>query len=98
MYIPICQKCHTEWTWLETIKNIFKLNCPHCEEKQYQSASSKKKSMTINAVFIVTVFFLNVLFNFKLGLTILIGILMLVLLISTLPFYLRLANEEEYWF
>lgn len=96
--MPTCQNCHTEWTWLETLKNIFSLTCPHCKTKQYQSASSKKQSMVMNVVFIVIIFFKNVLLDVSLGVEIGIITLLFLLLIGTLPFYLQLANEEEYWF
>lgn len=96
--MPICENCKQEWTWLQTIKNMFRLTCPYCKTKQYQSARSKKKASYINALPIIGVFLANVLFSVTIGVSIVFLVLLLTVFIATIPFYMELANEEEFWF
>lgn len=95
--MPICQNCKQPWTWLVTIKNMFRLKCPYCGEKQYQSARSKRIASFVNIGFLLIIFSINIL----LSLTVEIGFILLLIVFSflfgTMPFYMELANEEEFW-
>ncbi|GIO28384.1 TIGR04104 family putative zinc finger protein [Ornithinibacillus bavariensis] len=42
--MPICQNCGEKWSWRQTMKTLFKLKCPHCSTKQYESTSSRLRS------------------------------------------------------
>ncbi|SFG68457.1 cxxc_20_cxxc protein [Halobacillus alkaliphilus] len=96
--MPVCKSCKEEWTWGETMKKSFTLaagiTCPHCEKKQYLTASSRKKS-SLSIFLIPLVMLISLLFDNSspLFLFFLIGIGALVMSIQ--PFIMELSNEEE---
>lgn len=95
--MPICQNCKEQWTWLATIKNMFRMKCPYCGEKQYQSARSKKIASFVNGIFLLIVFLINIFLSLSIGTVFLLFPVILSLLFGTIPFYLELASEEEFW-
>ena len=58
--MPTCQKCGAEWLWTQTFKAMMRFRismvCPYCEEKQYESVSSKRKTMLIGMLPIPLIF------------------------------------------
>lgn len=96
--MPICQHCKQKWTWLESMKKIFRMTCPYCGEKQYQSAQSKKIASFIYVIPMLIVFIMNSLFSLSIGVGLMFLLLILALFFSIIPFYLKLSNEEEFWF
>lgn len=95
--MPVCKKCHTQWTWIETVKATLVIDvgfiCPHCQNKQYETKESRRKTRYLNFVVIIP-FILKLLFNIS-------GIFMLVLFplllfvnMAIYPFLLRLQNTE----
>src|SRR5690625_7214214 len=63
IWMPICQNCKQPWTWLVTIKNMFRLKCPYCGEKQYQSARSKRIASFVNIGFLLIIFLFFILLS-----------------------------------
>lgn len=45
--MPICQNCHKQWSWKQTVKKMFTLDtgmiCPNCGKKQLLTTQSKKE-------------------------------------------------------
>lgn len=97
--MPVCQSCGKEWTWKQTMKTLFKLKCPYCGEKQYESAKSRMKNSMISVLLISIVMLpVSVLLDLSLVTTVTLSFLAAVILFSVYPFVLKLSNEEEpYW-
>lgn len=96
--MPICQKCHQQWGWMQTIRKMFTLDtsmiCPHCGKKQYLTIRSKKKSNLL--VFIIPfIMLLGVLFSVPPLITLIGIVLSSVAVIGIYPLFFELANEEE---
>lgn len=92
--IPVCQSCKKEWTWKQTIKRTFRLKCPHCGSKQYESASSKKKG-SLFILFVLIPLPINVLFDLSISVALVLSVIVALIMISIYPFVLKLSNEEE---
>ncbi len=92
--MPICQNCGKKWTWKQTMHSLFKLKCPHCCEKQYESASSRKRTTMISLIPLISLP-INVLFNFPWWMVVVFMIPMLAILSIFYPFMMEISNEEE---
>lgn len=96
--MPTCQNCGKKWTWRQTIKTLFKLKCPYCDKRQYESASSRMRSGILALLPLVVILPINSLFDFSVGIALIIGIAMVLLIFALYPFILKLSNElEPYW-
>ncbi len=92
--MPICQSCANKWTWKQTIKTLFRLKCPHCGKKQYESASSRKRTSMISLIPLITLP-LNVLFNLPWWMVVVFMIPMLAISWILIPLKMEISNEEE---
>lgn len=97
--MPICQNCGEQWTWSQTVKTIFKLKCPYCSKKQYESASSRWKGSILSVFLLLFILLpLNILFNFSPAAALFFGFVIVVIMLALYPFFLTLSNEKEsYW-
>ncbi|WP_174612858.1 TIGR04104 family putative zinc finger protein [Virgibacillus ihumii] len=96
--MPTCQNCGNEWSWKQTIKTLFKLKCPHCGEKQYESASSRRWGGMFVLIPLLLIMPVNIWLEMPIVVAILLVIIFLLIMFSTYPFILKLSNEEEpYW-
>lgn len=94
--MPTCQKCAKEWSWKQTFKKMFTLNtamnCPHCDQKQHYTKTTRKKTAVFSFItpFIV---FLNL---FNISAYLIIGIILAYcsFVLVLLPFLIELSNEE----
>ncbi|MFB4166936.1 TIGR04104 family putative zinc finger protein [Virgibacillus sp. JSM 102003] len=95
--MPVCHNCGRKWTWKQTIKTMFRLKCPHCGKKQYESASSRIRG----SVFVLIPLILlpiNAWFEFSIGTVLILAIIFAFIMIGLYPFIIKLSNEEEpYW-
>ncbi|MEN1968390.1 TIGR04104 family putative zinc finger protein [Lentibacillus sp. N15] len=96
--MPICQNCGREWTWKQTIKTLFKLKCPHCGERQYETAASRWKNGMFTMIWLVIftpiVSFLDV----SMPGAVIVGSILILIQLGIHPFNLKLSNEfEPYW-
>ncbi len=95
--LPTCQNCGEKWTWKQTIKTLFKLKCPHCHVKQYESASSRKQG----AIFgLIPLILLPIIigFEFTMSTTLIFAVVLVILIFALYPFILKLSNQQEpYW-
>ncbi|MFK3938086.1 TIGR04104 family putative zinc finger protein [Alkalihalobacillus sp. NPDC078783] len=99
--MPTCNHCGTQWTWWQTIKRSFTISpglpCPNCENEQFVTKRSKKKSgllgfvtpLSIPVAVMLQLSFIGILLFY---------VSLFVLLISTYPFLIELSNEEEFMF
>ncbi|MDO6449198.1 TIGR04104 family putative zinc finger protein [Oceanobacillus profundus] len=95
--MPICQNCGEEWTWKQTVKTLFRLKCPHCGNKQYESASSKKRTNMIGLIPLIALP-INVFFSFPWWMVIVIMIPMIAVILIVYPYMIKVSNEEEpFW-
>jgi CXXC-20-CXXC protein len=96
LIVPTCQNCGYIWRWKEAMRFIFrqKALCPNCDEKQYLSAKSRKRSSYTSMLVVIP---LGITSIFNLSLWTYFGfsfaILGMILLLS--PYYYTLSNEEE---
>ncbi|RSL30702.1 hypothetical protein D7Z54_24710 [Salibacterium salarium] len=97
--MPTCQNCGKTWSWRQTCKKSFTLKsemkCPRCEEKQYLTAKSRKKSSALNFTPLFALL-LPPLFNISIvpAFSILLGLCLLS--IGLYPLFVELTNQEEY--
>ncbi|WP_077329528.1 TIGR04104 family putative zinc finger protein [Virgibacillus siamensis] len=95
--MPICQNCGETWTWKQTLRAIFKWKCPHCHEKQYESASSRRKTGMFSLLPIILVPLIY-LFDFSWWGIVFLFIVYMTIFFGAYPFVLKLSNEEEpFW-
>ncbi|WP_100010529.1 TIGR04104 family putative zinc finger protein [Lentibacillus sediminis] len=96
--MPICQNCGREWTWKQTIQRLFRLKCPYCREKQYESASSRMKTGGMSLIPLV-VLPVAAGFDAQVWVTaILIAVIEVLFIFGVYPFLMQLSNEQEpYW-
>ncbi|MFC2949986.1 TIGR04104 family putative zinc finger protein [Virgibacillus sediminis] len=92
--MPICNHCGKEWTWQQTIKTLFRLKCPHCDNKQYESASSKKKTSIIGLLPLIALP-INVFLNNPWWMVVIIMSPLIAVVLSVYPFMIKLSNEQE---
>ncbi|WP_042147979.1 TIGR04104 family putative zinc finger protein [Paucisalibacillus sp. EB02] len=96
--MPICHSCDKKWTYKQTIITLFRLKCPHCEKRQYESASSRLRSGTLTLLALVVILPVNALFDFSVGTALIIGIFIVLIIFGIYPFILKLSSKEEpYW-
>ncbi|MGP4108493.1 TIGR04104 family putative zinc finger protein [Virgibacillus sp. L01] len=80
------------------MKTLFRLKCPYCEKKQYESASSRMKNGTLTLLPLVVILPINALFDLPVGTALINGIVIVLIIFGIYPFLLKLSSEEEpYW-
>jgi len=92
--MPICKNCGEKWTWKQTIKTLFRLKCPHCYKRQYESASSRKRTSMISLIPLIALP-INALLNLPWWM---VGVLMLPMIAVIwiiYPYLIEISNEEE---
>ncbi|GAA0593665.1 hypothetical protein GCM10009001_07300 [Virgibacillus siamensis] len=96
--MPTCQNCGEEWSWKQTVKTLFKLKCPHCGEKQYESASSRRWGGMYALIPLILILPVNIWADVSIGMAIFLAVTFLLVMFCSYPFILKLSNEEEpYW-
>jgi|SRR5699024_6188853 len=98
LHLPVCQHCHTRWTYIDTLKNLFRLRCSYCGEKNYFSRTFRWRE-PIFFLFIMGInFFLLPMLSISFGSKLMIILIILFLYLSTAPFGLKLTEKEEPFF
>ncbi|HEY4600668.1 MAG TPA: TIGR04104 family putative zinc finger protein [Cerasibacillus sp.] len=92
--MPTCHNCKTEWTWKQTVKSLFRLKCPYCGKKQYESAASRKRTSMISIIPLIAVP-INLLLNLPWWNVIVLMIPLIVIILGIYPYLIKLSNEEE---
>jgi CXXC-20-CXXC protein len=96
--MPTCQHCKNAWTWKQAMRKAFTLGpemeCPYCGEKQYLTRKSRKKQSMLG---VIGPIFIMIPIIFDLTLVMLFGIFAIATLVmlSSIPFFMELASEEE---
>lgn len=96
--MPVCANCQKRWTWGQTIKTLFRLKCPYCGKKQYETAASRQKNGMFGVVLPLIFLPIIIAFNIPIGTTLVFVILVSGILLAVYPFFLKLSNEEEPFF
>jgi len=95
--MPICQCCDNKWSWKQTIKTIFKLKCPHCGNRQYESASSRLRS-SVFMLFPLVLLPINAWLDFSVGIVFILAVVLVLTIFAFYPFILKLSSDQEpYW-
>ncbi|WP_164669813.1 TIGR04104 family putative zinc finger protein [Virgibacillus doumboii] len=93
--MPVCQNCGKGWTWKQDVKASFRMKCPHCDKKQYETTDSRRKGSMFAFLPLIIILPVNALFDYNwLVMLILIAISVSIIVI-TYPFILKLSNEQE---
>src|SRR5699024_2345907 len=91
--LPVCQHCHTQWTYWQALKNSFFLRCPYCIKRNYAKKFSRRDFMysLIDAVII-----LFILPSFDMGRiwTFAWAMVAVVIYIAVFTFNLEMTNED----
>ena len=95
--MPICQSCSNTWSWEQTIKSIFRLRCPYCSKKQYESAASRNRGMLFMIIPLIALP-VSIWFDFSVGTAIILSVILGFIIIGLYPFVLKLSNEEDPYF
>ena len=96
--MPTCTNCANKWTWKQTIKTLFKLKCPYCGKKQYESASSRRKNGIFGVILPIILLPVVVWFNISVGVAFILAMITAAIILGLYPFTLELSNEEEPYF
>jgi len=96
--MPTCANCDKKWTWGQTMKTLFRIKCPYCGEKQYETAASRQKNGIFGVVFPLLFLPIIIGFNIPIGTTFVFLVLVALILLGVYPFMLKLSNEEEPFF
>lgn len=96
--MPTCTNCANKWTWKQTIKTLFKLKCPYCGKKQYESASSRQKNGIFGVIIPIILLPVVVWFNISVGVAFILAMIIVTIIFGLYPFTLELSNEEEPYF
>ena len=93
-----CKNCGIEWNWWLCVKKSFRftraMRCPNCNEKQYQSTTSMRRTSIISMIPILIIP-ITVLFDIPLIAAALLAIVLFLVAIGIGPMTLTLSNEEE---
>lgn len=95
--MPVCQNCGKAWSWKQTVKTLFKLKCPHCGLKQYESASSRRRGGLFGLAPIVLLPVVTWV-DLSVFMALILVVALTSIMLSFYPFFLKLSNEQEpYW-
>jgi len=96
--MPICQNCHEQWNWKQTVKKMFTLatgiKCPYCEKTQFLTTRSRKRS-SITAFFAPLIMLLGILIDLSPVITLMLLAASFFAAIAVYPFLIELTDEEE---
>ncbi|GGK00688.1 hypothetical protein GCM10007063_23730 [Lentibacillus kapialis] len=94
--MPTCQNCDKKWTWKQTIKTIFRLKCPYCGKKQYESASSRVRG-GVFALIPLAFLPINAGFGLSVGIALLVAIILGFIILGSYPFrHIKINNKSIY--
>lgn len=95
--MPTCKNCGEKWTWKQTIKTLFRLKCPYCGIKQYESASSRIRGSIFMLIPLILLP-VNALLEITMSTAFILAVVLVFLIFGLYPFILKLSNEQEpYW-
>ncbi|MFD1066968.1 TIGR04104 family putative zinc finger protein [Oceanobacillus locisalsi] len=95
MHTPDCSYCGKRWGYGQTFKQVFKMKmiCPHCGKENYYQAN--KKNSWIPLLAIPVYLGLVLLLNLSSTGIILLGCLLMILHIFTIPYRTRLQKAGK---
>lgn len=97
--MPTCENCNEKWSWKQTIKKTTTLNpamnCPYCEETQYQTKKSKVKISFLTPIVLLPLL-IQVFFNIPDAILLSLFPVLLVIVLILYPLLIELSNSEEY--
>lgn len=99
--MPTCENCDNKWSWKQTTKMMFifysSFTCPYCEEKQYQTKKSRKKTAILPLIVLLP-FFLNNILNLSTNITLGLLPITIAIVFITYPYFLEVGSKEEFPF
>lgn len=95
--MPTCKHCETTWTYIDSLKNMFRYKCPYCGEKNYVRAL-RVRDILMNISILVIVLLIFPMFELSFGTKMATGFLWVAIYLATYPINLQLSKEEEPFF
>lgn len=96
--MPICQNCHQQWGWKQTVRKMFILDtgmiCPHCGKKQFLTTESKKRAGLLNFLTPLVMLF-GVLFDLPLSIILIMIFTSGLAIFAAYPFLVEFTDEEQ---
>ena len=95
--MPKCQDCKYEWAWWDTVKIGFKNNkkCLNCHKRQYVTSNVKRSHVLYYLVPGIVLLICKPLLNLSASVFLSIAFLFVIIMIVTIPYTIKLSNEEE---
>lgn len=94
MHTPNCSYCGKQWSYPQTFKNVFKVKmiCPHCGKENFYDTNRKGGWLPL---LIVPIFLLlALLFRLSSAGIILVGCILMIFHVLTIPYRTRLKKKE----
>ncbi|GAA0453302.1 TIGR04104 family putative zinc finger protein [Alkalibacillus silvisoli] len=93
-----CANCNYQFQYKEALPFSWKTRvghtCPNCDEKQYYTASSRKRSFNITIIAFILIIFLNAI-DVPFTIILLVAAAVIVAMIFLSPYIYKLSSEEE---
>jgi len=95
--MPTCQNCGFKWSWWDTVKIGFKnnKNCSNCHKRQFVSPSIKMSQLLIYFFPFLLLVVTNSLLNLSDTVLLSIGFILVLVMIATMPYKIKLTNEQK---
>ncbi|TFD92932.1 TIGR04104 family putative zinc finger protein [Jeotgalibacillus sp. R-1-5s-1] len=98
--MPTCPNCQHSFTWSETVRRSFKLNsgvkCPSCEQMNYPTKKSRTRSALVSFIPLPIILLSNLFYPLNWTGYAVFLIATFIIVLSLLPFTIRLTDKEEF--
>lgn len=95
--LPVCQHCHQQWTYKESLKNMLFMKCPYCGNRNY-ARKFRTRDIVFSLSVSIIVLFVFPIAEVSLRWTILFAMLALGIYLLTYPIKLHMTKDEEPFF
>src|SRR5699024_11977947 len=96
--MPTCTNCANKWTWKQKIKTLFKLKCPYCGKKQFESASSRRKNGIFGVIILIILLLVVVWFNISVGVALILAMITAAIIFGLYLFTFKFSKLTDLYF
>jgi len=97
--MPNCQNCTSKWSWSDAFKLSFSpfkgSKCAKCKQNQFISTKSRLLSSIISGVGVFSLILFTTLLDVSLPVYLSFGTLLILAVITTIPYSIKLSSEQE---
>ncbi|WP_461178037.1 TIGR04104 family putative zinc finger protein [Virgibacillus ainsalahensis] len=93
--MPACTHCKKQWSYLETLKNLFRISmiCPYCNKENYYDAKGGKYSV-FTFLLAPLIIIVGVTLDIPMNWIIFLAVILLFIHFLTFPFRTRLRKGD----